>query len=108
MAELVDRGTMLEVCPTSNDLLHVVERIEDHPLPALRDAGLRVCLNTDDPGWFDTDLNTELAIASEHLGVSLDDHVAMQRDAVAASFASAEVKASITAELDQFIAEDAP
>lgn len=102
VAQLVEKGIMLEVCPTSNDLLHVVERIEDHSLPALRGAGLRVCLNTDDPGWFDTDLNTELSIASEHLGVSLADHVAMQRDAVAASFASDAVKASINAELDEF------
>lgn len=100
VAELVERGTMLEVCPTSNDLLQVIERIEDHPLPALRDAGLRVCLNTDDPGWFDTDLNTELEVATEHLGVTLADHLAMQRDALAASFATEGVKATIADELD--------
>ncbi len=100
VAELVERGVMLEVCPTSNDLLQVIERIEDHALPSLRDAGLRVCLNTDDPGWFATDLNTELEIATEHLGVSLEDHLEMQRDALDASFATASVKASIAAELD--------
>jgi aminodeoxyfutalosine deaminase len=85
---LVERGIMLEVCPTSNDLLQVVERLEDHPLPELIDAGLRVCLNTDDPGWFATDLVTELEIASDVLGVSPDQHRAMQLDAIDASFMS--------------------
>ena len=97
--ELVDRGIMLEVCPTSNDLLQVIETLENHPLPQLVDAGLRVCINTDDPGWFDTDLTTELAIATELLGVSFEDHVAMQRDAISASFASADQKVALRNEL---------
>ena len=87
---LRERNVMLEVCPTSNDLLQVVERIEDHPLPALIEAGLRVCLNTDDPGWFATDLVHELETATELLGVSLERHRAMQLDAVSASFMSVE------------------
>ena len=100
--QLVDRGIMLEVCPTSNDLLQVIETMDDHALPALREAGLRVCLNTDDPGWFDTDLNTEFAIASEQLGVSEADHLAMLHDAVTASFAPDSVKASLTNELTNY------
>lgn len=91
---LRERDIMLEVCPTSNDLLQVVEQVEDHPLPALIDAGLRVCLNTDDPGWFATDLVHELEVATEFLGVTLDQHRAMQLDAVAASFMSAESAAA--------------
>lgn len=93
---LVERGIMLEVCPTSNDLLQVIERMEDHPLPQLMEAGLRVCLNTDDPGWFATDLITELTIATDVLGVTLEQHRAMQLDAVAASFMSAESRAALT------------
>jgi adenosine deaminase len=92
---LVEREIMLEVCPTSNELLHVVERMDDHPLPALMAAGLRVCLNTDDPGWFATDLVTELLVASDVLGVTLDQHRAMQLDAAAASFMSAEAATTL-------------
>lgn len=92
---LREREIMLEVCPTSNDLLQVVERIEDHPLPALIDAGLRVCLNTDDPGWFATDLVHELEVATEVFDVPLERHRAMQLDAVAASFMSAEPAATL-------------
>jgi len=104
--QLVEKGIMLEVCPTSNDLLQVIETIDDHALPALRAAGLRVCLNTDDPGWFATDMNTELMIASNHLGVSAIDHLAMQRDALDASFAPDAVRASIAAELSSVVVAD--
>ena len=99
---LVERGIMLEVCPTSNDLLQVVDHMEDHPLPRLLDAGLRVCLNTDDPGWFATDLVTELQIASEVLGVSPERHAAMQLDAVAASFMSSEMAAALHQDITDF------
>ena len=101
--QIVQRGIMLEVCPTSNVLLRVVDDIERHALPALRAAGVRVCLNTDDPGWFATDLVTELQIASEHLGVSRADHVAMQRDAVSAAFMSDAKRDAITAEIVAFV-----
>ncbi len=100
VAELVDRAIMLEVCPTSNDLLQVIDTIDDHPLPRLRKAGLRVCLNTDDPGWFATDLVNELTVATERLGVGLGDHLSMQRDAVAASFASPATKRQTLLALD--------
>jgi len=100
--QIADRGIMLEVCPTSNVLLRVVDEIDANALPALRSAGVRVCLNTDDPGWFATDLVTELTIASEHLGVSRADHVAMQLDAVDAAFVSDSSRAAIAAELDGY------
>ena len=50
-----------------------------------------MCINTDDPGWFDTDLMTELSIASD-LGVDHDTHLRMQRGALAASYAPAAVR----------------
>lgn len=99
VSQLVDQGIMMEVCPTSNDLLQVIERIQDHALPEMIAAGLRVCLNTDDPGWFATDLNHELAIATAYLGVGEAQHLAMQLDAVEASFASADLKSVLRTEL---------
>ena len=42
-------------------------RTEDHPLPALRAAGVLCTINTDDPAMFGTDLGQEyeLAVAIE-------------------------------------------
>lgn len=100
VVELLREGEiMLEVCLTSNDLLQVVEHVGDHPLPALLDAGLLVCLNTDDPGWFATDLVTELTLASEVFGITPAQHLAMQLDAVDASFAPPETARRIRAAL---------
>ena len=48
---------------------------------------MRVNLNTDDPGWFATDLITELAIGTDHFGLTAADHLRLQRDALDASFA---------------------
>jgi aminodeoxyfutalosine deaminase len=99
---LIERGIVLEVCPTSNLLLHVVDQIGDHPLPGLIDAGLSVCINTDDPGWFATDLETELAIVTDTFGITKAQHKAFQRDAIAASFASDLSKSKLSAEIDLF------
>ena len=99
---LVEGNVMLEVCPTSNELLGVIDSLDSHPLPQLRDAGVRVCLNTDDPGWFATDLETELLIASRSLGVDRESHKAMQLDAVAASFAAPELAAAMASEIRDF------
>ena len=94
------REIMLEVCLTSNRLLDVVPSVAEHPLPALFAAGLRVCLNTDDPGWFATDLTTELELASTVFGITRQQHLAMQLDAVAASFMSTTDKRAIAAEIE--------
>lgn len=66
---LAERGTVLEVCPTSNVALGVFSDYAAHPLGALRDAGVRVTLGSDDPPYFDTTIGREYAVAGELLGV---------------------------------------
>jgi adenosine deaminase len=83
---LVDSGTALEVCLTSNVLLSVSPSIEAHPLRTLIEKGLRVTLSTDDPGTFATDMNTELLLAHDHHGVSLEQLRDLQFAALNASF----------------------
>lgn len=100
VGQIVEAGVFCEVCPTSNLLLGVANDIDQHAFPALREAGVKTCLNTDDPGWFDTDLMTELEIGTDHFGLSRSDHLDMQHDALAASFASSDVRAALQAELD--------
>ena len=102
--QIVDQGIFLEVCPTSNALLGVVPSLEEHPLPALLAAGVRLCINTDDPGWFATDLSTELGHGSDLFGIDADQHVLMQRDALDASFAPGSVRTEIAGQLDDFAA----
>jgi len=72
LTEIVDRGIVLDVCPTSNLRTNVVARIEEHPLPALRAAGALCSINSDDPAMFGTDLGREYELAAQ-LGCSAAD-----------------------------------
>ena len=69
VAELASRGTVLDVCPTSNLRTGVVRSLDRHPLGALVAAGVRCSISTDDPAMFDTDLSREYGLLSR-LGTS--------------------------------------
>jgi len=59
-----------------------------------------VSVNTDDPGYFSTTLERELALVTEHHGVDVGGLAALQRRAMAASFAPPELRAAFESELD--------
>ena len=59
VSELAARGTVLECCPTSNVVLGVYPSYEEHPLPALRAAGVKVTLGSDDPPYFGATIEGE-------------------------------------------------
>lgn len=64
LGELADRGTVLDVCPTSNVRTGVVRSLAEHPLPALLAAGIGCTVNTDDPAMFGSDLGSEWEVAA--------------------------------------------
>jgi len=66
--ELAERGTVLEVCPTSNVVLGIYPTYEEHPLPRLMDAGVRVTLGSDDPPYFGASIGGEYAVCRDRLG----------------------------------------
>ena len=94
----------LEVCPTSNLATRVVERIEEHPIRQMVDAGLMVTVNSDDPPMFGTDLNTEYAVAAKLLDLDAAGVAGLARNAVEASFLDRAGKAGLTAEIDAYLA----
>jgi len=59
MRELVERGTVLDVCPTANVCVGAVPSYDRHPLPEMVAAGIRCSLSTDDPAMFGIDLTSE-------------------------------------------------
>ncbi|MGJ3242081.1 MAG: adenosine deaminase family protein [Opitutales bacterium] len=63
---LLDREVTLDVCPISNVKLNVYDRMPDHSLRQLVDAGVRCTINTDDPFSFGNRLSDDfLAIAND-------------------------------------------
>src|SRR3989344_3575420 len=51
-AKVKETDTVLELCPTSNWLTGAVSGKEKHPLARLKRNGIRVTINSDDPGVF--------------------------------------------------------
>lgn len=67
IALLVDRNIPLEVCPTSNVHTSTVTDYRYHPLKKLMELGVRVTLNTDDPGISNINLDHEWEVAKADL-----------------------------------------
>jgi len=70
MRHLRDHGIPLEICLTSNLVTGVVERLEDHPVRRLFDAGVPITLATDDPAMFGCTLPGEYQLAARQFGFS--------------------------------------
>jgi adenosine deaminase len=100
VAELAERGTVLEVCPSSNVSLGLYPTYEDHPFGALREAGVRVTLASDDPPYFGCSIGSEYAVAQQRLGIDEEQLRDVTRIAVEASFAEDAVKEDLHARLD--------
>lgn len=83
---LVSKRICLEVCPTSNYLTQAIPHLKNHPLRALKNHGINLTINTDDPGIFDYTLSEELRVTQESLGFSFEELQQFQRMAFNASF----------------------
>jgi aminodeoxyfutalosine deaminase len=108
LEHLVEHEIALDVCPTSNVALRVVPDLDAHPIRELVAAGVTVTVNSDDPPMFATDLNNEYAIAARLLDVDEKGVADLARAAVRASFATEELKATLTAEIDAYAAAAGP
>jgi adenosine deaminase len=92
-----DRGVVLEMCPTSNWLTGGVATVADHPVLRLLRDGVRVTLNTDDPGIMGIDLDDEWRVARDEIGFDEQDLAAVTNAALEASFLPDEVKRDVRA-----------
>jgi len=97
VAELIARGTWLDLCPTSNVQASIVPTVEAHPLRRLLHAGVRVTLNTDDLTVSDITLSEEYARAVERIGVTLPELWAMDLAALEAAFCDDATRARLDA-----------
>ncbi|MBO6724809.1 MAG: adenosine deaminase [Rhizobiaceae bacterium] len=97
---IADEGVVLEVCPVSNIELKVFPDFGAHPFPALREAGCKVTLNSDDPPYFHTSLKKEYEVAAEYFGMADDDLTEATRTALAAAYVDEDTRARLMAKLE--------
>jgi adenosine deaminase len=93
VAELAARAIVLECCPTSNVVLGVFPSYEEHPLPALRAAGVPVTLGSDDPPYFGATIGGEYEVCSARMGFGDDVLREITRTAIDAAFCDDDLRA---------------
>jgi adenosine deaminase len=106
VAEIAERGIVLEACPTSNVATGVYPSYEAHPLRLLYEAGVKVTLGSDDPPYFGASIGGEYAVARERLGFGEGELNKITRTAVQASFADGAVKHALLNRLT--VSDDRP
>lgn len=106
---LVDRGIPLDVCPTSNLLLNVVDDLADHPLPRLLEAGVRCSINADDPVLFGPGILEDYEVARREIGLTDVQLAACAWTSIETTLAPTEVKQTAKKGIDAWLAttEDA-
>jgi adenosine deaminase len=97
---LADEGIVLECCPGSNVALGVFSSFAEHAYPKLRNAGVKVTLNSDDPPYFWTSLKREHDIAREHFGMDDGALLADTKTALEAAFVDQATRMGLLAKLD--------
>jgi adenosine deaminase len=89
---LRDRQTLIEMCPTSNFQTRTVTRLEDYPFQQFLDAGIKVCINTDNRTVSTTTLTDEFMKLYEWYGITYQDMELLNHNAVTGAFISEEEK----------------
>jgi adenosine deaminase len=95
LERLRDRGVTLELCPTSNVRLGLVQGLAVHPLRTFLAAGVPVTINSDDPILLGTTLSRELAAVARAQHLDTDTLVGLQLAAARAAFLSAEARRTL-------------
>jgi adenosine deaminase len=73
LQKLISRNIILEICPYSNYLTQAFKTYSENPLKKLKNLGVKVTINSDDPGIFGSVLSDDYLIAQNNLGFSKAD-----------------------------------
>lgn len=92
----------LTICPLSNTKLCVVDGMKNHPLPNMLKAGLNITLNSDDPAYFGGYLNENYAAISPIINNDKGVLSQLAKNSFESAFISAEEKARLTTEVDNY------
>lgn len=103
MDRLAIEEITLDMCPSSNLKLRVVENIATHPIREFHQRGIRVTVNTDDPTLFGCTLSGELNLLAEKLHFSPCDLAQLQVNAFQVAKIPATTREAILAEIEQLL-----
>ncbi|MDY7574315.1 adenosine deaminase [Actimicrobium sp. CCI2.3] len=101
-ARLAHERIPLTVCPLSNLKLRVVDRLVDHNLLKLIEAGLMITINSDDPAYFGGYLNDNFVATFEALPLTRNHAQQLARNSFDAAFIDGATRQKYLAEVDAF------
>jgi len=101
---LATLGIPLDVCPTSNVRLGVAASLAEHPVDALRRAGVRVSLNTDDPVLFGSTVDGEYHGCAAAFRWTAAELGAVARTSIESCFADAGLREDMLRDLSAYLA----
>lgn len=97
---LAEQRVPLTVCPLSNIKLRVFDRLADHNLLKLLEAGLLVTVNSDDPAYFGGYVNDNFLRMFEALPLGREQARLLARNSFVASFLDEAAKRKLLEEVD--------
>ena len=103
MQRLAQDRIPLTVCPLSNLKLRVFERLAEHNLGQLLDAGLAATVNSGDPAYFGGYINDNFVQTFAATGLSAQHAYTLARNSFEASFIDASAKRGFQDQLDQVL-----
>lgn len=90
-----DRNIHLEISLTSNWLTKTVPAVAEHPIRNFYDAGVSISINTDDAHLMGIDLIHEYELISDNYGLTREDFMKINKDALEHSFLPDEIKKKV-------------
>jgi adenosine deaminase len=108
-AELLKRvageGVPLTVCPTSNVVIaNRYSSLAEHPFDRLREAGVLLTVNTDDPAMMELDLGREYRRVGEAYGYGLTELGRIAVDGIRSTWLDETERAAMTREFEAALA----
>ena len=96
---LITRDILLEVCLTSNMQTKTVPAIEKHPIRSLSDSGVKISINTDDPGISNNLLSDDYRLLQNFDMCTKEVLFELNQNAIQAAFTSTERRNSVASTL---------
>jgi adenosine deaminase len=106
MARLATARIPFDVCPSSNVVIaNRYATLAEHPLRRMREAGLLVTINTDDPAMTGADLGREYREVAEALGYGFDEMCRIAVEGIEATWLDEAGRRDLRRSFDERIAQ---
>ena len=99
--KLADRQITVEACLTSNLATGLIDRVQDYPLRRFLAAGVPVTINSDDPAFFNTNIEQEMMLAAERFGLSNSEILDLARNAIRGAFLEDAARGALLEEMER-------